>query len=275
VRWCAGLLAAAMCGPQLAAVIWGPQLAAAMCGPQLAAAISEPQPAGLTVSAAISLTESLEEVARAYEAAAQGRVRFNFGGSNMLARQIVNGAPVDLFISADALQMDVAARAGAIDARTRVDLLGNRLAVLMRPEGAPVEDARALLRRGIRRIAIGDPAAVPAGAYARRYLEAAGLWDALQPKLVPVANVRAAVAAVENGSADAAIAYETDAAVSKRSAAVLVISGADAPPIVYPAAIVSATRNRAAAGRFLAFLRGPEASAIFSRHKFTPLASHR
>ena len=120
---------------------------------------------------------------------------------------------------------------------------------------------------------------MPAGAYARRYLEAAGLWDALQPKLVPVANVRAAVAAVENGSADAAIAYETDAAtmieVSTRARAVLVISGAAAPRIVYPAAIVSATRNRAAAERFLAFLRGPAATAIFSRHKFSPLAPLR
>jgi molybdate transport system substrate-binding protein len=236
----------------------------------LAAAIAGVPQEGLTVSAAISLTESLEEVARAYQAAGQGTVRFNFGGSNLLARQIVNGAPVDLFISADESQMEVAAKAGAIDARTRIDLLGNRLAVLMRPDGPPMEDARALLRPAIRRIAIGDPAAVPAGVYARQYLQAVGLWDALQPKLVPVANVRAAVAAVENGSADAAIAYETDAEALTRAKAVLVISGAGAPHIVYSAAIVSATRNRAAAGRFLSFLSGPEATAIFSRHKFSP-----
>jgi molybdate transport system substrate-binding protein len=239
----------------------------------LAAAIAGVPQDGLTVSAAISLTESLEEVARAYQAAGQGTVRFNFGGSNMLARQIVHGAPVDLFISADDSQMDGAARARAIDPRTRIDLLGNHLAVLMRPDRPPVENARALLRPEIRRIAVGDPAAVPAGVYARQYLQAVGLWDALQPKLVPVANVRAAVAAVENGSADAAIAYETDAAVSKVAKAVLVISGAGAPRIVYPAAIVSATRNRAAAERFLSFLSGPDATAIFSRHKFSPLAT--
>jgi molybdate transport system substrate-binding protein len=243
------------------------------CACLLAAAISGPQPAGLTVSAAISLTESLEEVARAYEAAAHGRVRFNFGGSNMLARQIVNGAPVDLFISADESQMDAAAAAGAIDARTRIDLLGNRLAVLMLPDRAPVADLRALAGPAIRRIAIGDPAAVPAGVYARQHLQAVGLWDALQPKLVPVANVRAAVAAVENGSADAAFAYESDAVMSRRARAVLVISGASAPHIVYPAAILAAARNRAAAERFLLFLRGPEATAIFSRHKFSPLAA--
>jgi molybdate transport system substrate-binding protein len=239
----------------------------------LAAAIAGAPLEELTVSAAISLTESLEEVARVYQAAGHGTVRFNFGGSNLLARQIVNGAPVDLFISADESQMDVAAQAGAIDPRTRIDLLGNRLAVLMPPGGPPVEDARALLRPAIRRIAVGDPAAVPAGVYARQYLQAAGLWDALQPKLVPVANVRAAVAAVENGSAEAAIAYETDAQALTRAAAVLVISGAGAPRIVYPAAIVSATRHRAAAERFLSFLSGPEASAIFSRHKFSPFVT--
>jgi molybdate transport system substrate-binding protein len=242
------------------------------CACLLAAAIAGAPLEGLTVSAAISLTESLEAVARAYQAAGHGTVRFNFGGSNQLARQIVNGAPVDLFISADESQMDVAARAGAIDARTRIDLLGNRLEVLMPPGGPPLEDVRALLRPAIRRIAVGDPAAVPAGVYARQYLQAAGLWDALQPKLVPVANVRAAVAAVENGSVDAAIAYETDAGALKRAASVLVISGAGAPRIVYPAAIVSATRNRAAAERFLSFLSGPDATAIFSRHKFSPLA---
>jgi molybdate transport system substrate-binding protein len=253
-------------------------LAGALAGsPRLAAVpVGSPQ-GGLTVSAAISLTESLEAVARAYEAAGHGPVRFNFGGSNMLARQIVNGAPVDLFISADESQMDVAT--AAIEARSRIDLLGNRLAVLMRPDGAPVpvpvNDARALLQPAIRRIALGDPAAVPAGVYARQYLRAVGIWDALQPKLVPVANVRAAVAAVENGSADAAIAYQTDAEGSTRAQAVLVISGAGAPRIVYPAAIVSATRRRAAAERFLAFLRGPEATAIFSRHKFSPLAPLR
>jgi molybdate transport system substrate-binding protein len=226
-----------------------------------------------TVSAAISLTDSLESVARAYAAAGQGDVRFNFAGSNALARQIVNGAPVDLFISADESQMDVAGAAGAIDARTRIDLLGNRLAVLMLPDRTPVADVRALAGPAIRRIAIGDPAAVPAGVYARQHLQAVGLWDALQPKLVPVANVRAAVAAVENGSADAAFAYETDAVMSRRARAVLVISGAGAPHIVYPAAILTAARNRAAAERFLFFLRGPEATAIFSRHKFSPLAA--
>lgn len=240
----------------------------------LAAALAlaeQPARNTITVSAAVSLTEALEAVARAYQAAGGGTVRLNFAGSNVLARQIVSGAPVDLFISADELQLDVAARAGAIDVSTRVDLLGNRLAIFTLP-GREVRDPAALSGSAFRRIAIGDPAAVPAGVYARKFLEAVGLWAAVQPKLVPVSNVRAAVAAVENGSAEAAIAYETDVSGMKTARAALVISGAAAPRIVYPAAIVSASPNRAGAERFLAFLSGPEATAIFRQHKFVPLA---
>ena len=107
--------------------------------------------------------------------------------------------------------------------------------------------------------------------YARQFLQAAGLWDELRRKLIPVASVRAGLAAVENGSADVAIGYETDAAAAKNARAVLVISGAAAPRIVYPAAIVSRSANREAAA-LLSFLRGAEAAAIFTSFKFVPLA---
>ena len=227
----------------------------------------------ITVSAAVSLTECLDVVGRAYQNSGGGAVRFNYAGSHVLARQIASGAPVDVFISADDRQMDVAARAGAIDASTRVDLLGNHLALVTRADRPPLGDARGLLHASIRRIAIGDPDAVPAGVYARQYLQAAGLWTAVTGKLVPVASVRAALAAVENGSADAAITYETDAVAARGRAPAVVIAGADAPRIVYPAAIVSSSRHRAAAARFMAFLRGPEATAIFQKYKFVPLAA--
>jgi molybdate transport system substrate-binding protein len=178
-----------------------------------------------------------------------------------------------LFISADDKQMDLAANAGAIDVKTRIPLLGNRLAILTRPGGAPVADSRALLQPVFRRIAIGDPAAVPAGSYAREYLERVGLWDALQPKLVPVSNVRAALASVENGSADAAFTYESDAVGAGNARAALVISGPPAPRIVYPAAIVSRAPNRTGAEQLLTYLRSPAAAAIFARYKFVPLGN--
>ncbi len=225
----------------------------------------------VTVAAAVSLTEALEEAARAHTAAGGAPVRFNFAGSNTLARQLVNGAPADLFISADEAQMNVVMAAGVIDRATRVDLLSNRLAVIGLPDRPPIRDIRMLLSPGIRRVAIGDPAAVPAGVYARQYLEASGLWEALQAKLVPTANVRAAVAAVENGSADAAFVYESDAATTTSAATALIVSGAGAPRIVYPAAVIAGSPRRDAAVRFLAFLGGPEAAAIFRKYKFTPL----
>jgi molybdate transport system substrate-binding protein len=228
--------------------------------------------APVTVSAAVSLTDALEEIAREYRKSTAEAVRFNFGGSNALSRQIVSGAPVDLFISADDAQMDVAVQAGVIDARTRIPLLRNRLAIVTLPGGPGLTASAGLLQPIFRRIAIGDPAAVPAGVYARRYLERVGLWDRLSPKIVPVANVRAALAAVENGSADAAITYETDAATAKRARAAFVVAGDAAPLIVYPAAIVSRAPNRIGAERFLAYLRGAAASAIFARYKFAPIA---
>jgi molybdate transport system substrate-binding protein len=230
---------------------------------------SPPQP--VLVSAAISLTDALQEIERAYAAAGGGPVRFNFAASNVLARQIANGAPVDLFISADLVQMQYAERAGAIAPGSSIHLLTNRLAVVT-PPGRPLpgSDARALAEGSIKRIAIGDPAAVPAGLYARQYLERTGLWPHLQRKLLPLSSVRAALGAVESGGADAAIVYESDAAASGKVAMAFVVPAGEGPPIVYPAAIVRRSRNREAAERFLAFLRGRQAREIFTRFKFIP-----
>jgi molybdate transport system substrate-binding protein len=230
----------------------------------------------LTVSAAISLTDALEAIAKAYGDERGGPVRFNFAGSNVLARQLVNGAPADVFISADAAQMDVAAKGGAIDNRSRLDLLGNRLAVIARSPsrgGSAIHRLDDLLRPDVKRIALGDPAAVPAGVYAREYLKVAGIWAQLESKVVPVANVRAALTVVENGSADAAIVYETDAALATTATTAFVVSGANAPRIVYPAAIVAHSHQPETARRFLTFLRGSAAGAIFRRFGFTPLAT--
>jgi molybdate transport system substrate-binding protein len=223
----------------------------------------------VTVSAAVSLTEALEEVAAAYRAAGGAPVTFNFAGSNVLARQIVYGAPVDVFVSADEAQMDVVARAGLIAQGSRADIAGNMLVL--------VADARTSIRTladlgddDVRRIAIGDPAAVPAGVYARRYLESIGLWPRLEPKLVPMTNVRAALNSVQNGSVAAAFVYATDAKVAPGLKVVTTIAGARAPAIVYPACIVRTTGQPAAAAAFLTFLRSPAAAAILARHGFVP-----
>ena len=226
--------------------------------------------APLTVSAAVSMTEALEEISTAYRSAGGGPVRFNFGGSNVLARQIVNGAPVDVFISADDQQMDLVDKAGLIAPGSRVPVAGNQLVVVVSKRSPAVASIQDLVDVKIRRVAIGDPAAVPAGVYARAYLEKRNLWSRLEPKVVPSANVRAALAAVQNGSADAAIVYATDARIAGGLEVALTIAGQNAPAIAYPACVISSTRQAAAASRFVQFLRGPEAGRILERHGFLP-----
>ncbi|HET7695034.1 MAG TPA: molybdate ABC transporter substrate-binding protein [Vicinamibacterales bacterium] len=229
-----------------------------------------PEPAAVTVSAAVSLTDALSAIAKEYAAGTRGGVRFNFGASNVLARQIVQGAPVDLFISADAAQMEVVRGAGLIQEGTRVDLVGNQLAVVVPTDRPRTFTSIAQIGEpSFRRIAIGDPAAVPAGVYARQYLEKEGLWAALQPRIVPTGSVRAALAAVEAGAADAAIVYRTDARGALRATVAWVVPLDRGPRIVYPAAIVRGSRNAQAASRFLEFLRSATAERTFTRFGFT------
>ena len=225
----------------------------------------------LTVSAAVSLTEVMQAVGSAYEAAGHGRIVFNFASSNVLARQIVNGAPVDVFISADEAQLDVVRRAGLVSDANIVPLLGNRLAVVVRsPPRAALTASGALSTPEVRRVAIGNPDAVPAGVYARQYLERVGLWTGLQPKLLLAGSVRAALAAVQSGAADAGIVYVTDARSSREIHVVAVIDGPDAPRIVYPAAALASSPRTAEAAAFLTFLQTAATRRIYVEHGFAP-----
>ena len=231
-----------------------------------------PSPTPITVSAAVSLSDALTAIGNDYASAGRGPVRFNFGASNVLARQIAGGAPVDVFISADEAQMDIVAEAGLVLEGTRVDLLSNQLAVVVPSDRARTfKSVRDITDPALKRIAIGDPAAVPAGVYARQYLEKEGLWAAVQPRLVPTGSVRAALTAVESGAADAAIVYRTDARTALRATVVWVVPAADGPRIVYPAAVMKGSRSAAEARRFLDYLRGQDAARTFDRLGFTLL----
>ena len=234
---------------------------------------SVPEPRTITVSAALSLTDALAAVAREYAGAGRGGVRFNFGASNILARQIVQGAPVDLFVSADEAQMEVVAREGLLKEGSRVDLLGNQLAVVV-PNDRPrtLSSLAQLADPAFRRIAIGDPAAVPAGVYAKTYLQQEGLWEAIAARVVPSVSVRAALAAVESGAADAAIVYRTDARTALRATVAWVVPAGRGPRIVYPAAVIQGSPNGDEAQRFLDFLRGETAARIFTRFGFSAIA---
>jgi molybdate transport system substrate-binding protein len=228
----------------------------------------------IVVSAAASLSNVLQDVGRLYQQRTGTQVAVNLAASNTLARQIAAGARVDLFISADEAQMnDVTAD---IVPGTRVNLLSNELAVAVPDDRFhPLASARDLASPRFARIAIGEPSAVPAGVYAKTYLESVGLWSTLRPRLVPSGSVRLALAAVETGAADAAIVYRTDVPTAPHARTALVIPAADGPRIVYPAAIIRSGQHQEDARRLLAFLQTDVVAAVFERAGFTALHHDR
>lgn len=235
-------------------------------------------PEPVVVFAAASLANVLDAAAHEHERAGGAKVLLNVGASNSQARQIVNGAPADVFCSADEAQMDVVERAGKIAPGTRVVLAFNRLVVVVPkapspPRGSGAASARLggiaeLLEDRFRRIAVGDPKAVPVGVYTHEYLERAGIWTQIQPRLVPTLNVRAALAAVEAGNADAAFVYATDAPLAPHAVVAFDVPVDQMPAIVYPGAVVTAGRSAAGGRQFLAFLEREPGRAILARFGF-------
>jgi molybdate transport system substrate-binding protein len=222
------------------------------------------------ISAAASLTDVVEVIAADFERASGHRVLLNVAASSTLARQIVAGAPTDIFFSADLPQMEVVVKAGLVDPAQSIAALGNTLVVVV-PAGStttPWTSARALL--GVHRLAIADPVAAPAGVYARRWLTAQGLWDPLGERIVPTLNVRAALAAVETEAAEAGIVYRTDAAISKRVQVAFEVPRAQGPRIVFVLAPLKESRSKATSALVRA-LTSASAAAVYERYGFTVL----
>lgn len=218
---------------------------------------------GPTVLAASSLQEALAEAGEAWRAQGHAAPVLSFAASSALARQVEQGAPADLFVSADEAWMDRLERADLLRAGTRTDLLSNRL-VLIRPEGGRT---RGLDGLGDGRLALADPDAVPAGRYAKAALESLGRWQEVASKLVPTENVRVALALVERGEAALGVVYATDAQASDSVEVVETFPEATHPPIRYPTALL-ATSTHPDAEALLAFLGSAEAQRIFARHGF-------
>ena len=225
------------------------------------------QPPVLVVSVAASVNDALDEIAGLYRSATGVTVALNAGGSNTLARQIVEGAKAGLFLSADQAQMDLVEKAGRIVRGTRTRLLTNELAIVV-PHGSTALTLAQLLEGRVARIAMGEPAAVPAGVYGRKWLEHEGAWSRLESKVVPFPTVRAVLTAVESGRVDAGIVYRTDAATSNvRVIGTVASKGNPYLDIAYPAAVIVGP-SEADARRFLEFLKGPQARAVFDRRGF-------
>jgi molybdate transport system substrate-binding protein len=223
----------------------------------------------ITVFAAASLTDSLEQIAAIYEKTSGDKIVFNFGASSTLARQIEAGAPADLFFSADEAQMNRLAKQDLIDPATRKDRLGNSLVVVIPKDSSlQVNSAGDLTNASLKRIALADPRAVPAGVYAKAWLEKLRLWPAIESKVVPAENVRAALAAVASGNVDAGVVYQTDAALSKNVKIAYEVPRADGPDIRYPMALVKGSPKPGAAKKFLDYLASEEAGQIFMRYGF-------
>ncbi len=226
----------------------------------------------ILVSAAASLTDALKEIGRDYQSKSKHRVKFNFGPSSGLARQIEEGAPVDLFFSADLAQTENLDKNGRLEPGTRENLLSNQLVIIV-PAGSKllIASSEDLMKANVKRIALAEPSSVPAGVYSRKYLTDQGLWDPLKAKVVPVQDVRASLAAVESGNVEAGFVYKTDAAVSSKVTIAYEIPIDKGPKITYPVAIVKESKRKAAARAFLNYLQSPSAKHSFKKYGFVVL----
>ncbi len=234
-----------------------------------ALALARAHAATINVFAAASLSESLKEIATAYEKQSGDKVVFNLGASSFLARQIEEGAPADIFFSADEAKMDGLEKKNLIVKETRKSRLSNSLVIVVATEkGAAIATPKDLASDKVSRLALAETRTVPAGIYAREYLEKQNLWPAVEAKVIPTENVRAALAAVEAGNAEAGIVYKTDAAISKKVKVAYEVPAKDSPAISYPMAIVKESKNIPAAQRFLTHLNSNDANQVFKKFGF-------
>lgn len=224
----------------------------------------------LIVSAAISLKDALDDVAQLYESANPSiSIKTNYGASGTLEIQIEQGAPVDVFLSAAPKQMDALQGKGLLLEGTRKDLLRNEL-VLIVPANSSLHIAsfQDLTHADVKRVALGEPAVVPAGQYAKEALTNLGIYDAVNPKAVLAKDVREVLTYVETGNADAGIVYTTDALTSSKVKIVARAPEKSHAPVIYPVAALKNSRNPAAARAFTNFLSGSQARTVFQKYGF-------
>jgi len=235
----------------------------------------KPAPVTITVSAAISLKDALDEIAKLYEQKHSGTtILCTYGGSGTLQHQIEQGAPVDIFFSAAEKQMNDLEAEHLIISATRHDIVINTLVLITPADEDSVKDFSDLARTSVKTIALGEAATVPAGMYAQQTLQHLALFDAIRRKVVYAKDVRQVLAYVETANAEAGMVYRTDALTTKK-----VRIAADAPedshePIVYPLAVLSATKNETAARDLAEFIGGPDARPIFAKYGFSAPANH-
>ena len=220
--------------------------------------------AEILVFSAASLADAMKALGAAYEKESGVKVTCNFAGSNLLARQIAEHAPADLFASADEAQMDQLEKKGLLLAGSRRPLLSNLLvAVALKDSPLKISSAAGLASPAVTRIAIADPKAVPNGVYARQYLEKLGLWKKLTAKVIPTENVRGALQAVESGNVEVAIVYKSDAQTAKKVWVLCEVPREEGPRISYPFAVLKDGPHAEQARKFLDYLSTDKAQDVF------------
>jgi molybdate transport system substrate-binding protein len=241
-------------------------LAAALFGAACRRSERSSEPSELLVFAAASTADVMSDLAREFHAATGETVRFSFGASRDLARQIRAGAPADVFVSADVQTMDALVADQLVAAADRQPLASNRLVVIVPSDSSFVVAAPGDLTQA-RHLALGDPDVVPVGAYAKKWLERVHLWEQLSPGVVLTLDARASLAAVESGRAEAGVVYATDAASSRRVRVVYRVPSEETPHIAYLAARLSRSKTPAAE-KFASFAASPSGKNAFARHGF-------
>lgn len=225
--------------------------------------------AEVKVLAAASLTDVLKELAPAYEAKSGDKIVFNFAASSTLARQIREGAPADLFFSADTEQMGLLEREKLLRDGSWRTFLYNTLVMIV-----PLDSPLTAVKPGdlgslrLTRLALADPRLVPAGVYARKYLERLGYWRQWESRVVPTENVRATLAAVASGNVEAGFVYKTDAALSNEVRVVLEVPREEMPRIAYALAVVRDSREPESATKFAEYLGSRPALEVFAKFGF-------
>ena len=223
----------------------------------------------LTVSAAASMTNVLKDLGAKYEAAHPGvKLQFNFAASGVLLQQVSQGAPVDLFISADEATVDKGIGQKLFDAPTRKTLATNTVVLILPAQDPkPVTGLADLYGSGVKRIAVGKLASVPVGRYTKEALESVHLWSALEPKLVYADSVRQVLDYVSRGEVDAGFVYSTDAAIMPDKVKVVMTVGGHTP-VSYPMILVSDGKQKAATEKFAAYLLSPPAQKVLAAAGF-------
>ena len=241
------------------------------CGQTTSDSVSATQarPVSLKISAGTGLKDAMADIKQLYRQSKPNvTITYNFGSAGSLQQQIEQGAPVDVFISAAAKQMDALQQKGLLIDATRKNLLKNKVVLIAPKSATQISEFKDLTSVGVTKVALGEPQSVPVGKYAQEALTSLGIFDQVRPKVILAKDVRQVLAYVETGNVDAGIVYETDAKQSNSVKIVATAPEKSHSPVLYPVAVLKDSKNTAQAQEFVQFLSSDRAGDVFAKYGF-------